>query len=216
MKAKFGIVTASLLLAAFASAQETETPPPPPTWPELIAQGITPYHQLTVDDFAIDDQAHPKEAFHIETAIQPRYHFMIKPYNGFAFAYIDQWFVFSGFNKKATSRKSAFKEMKAALPFAQALLDLNEINARRIAALKEGELPSARGDNFEKAREELERKLKEFLDVRYHANQAEMEAFAKATKSGADRKKVRALAAEIAERLKATPATTVPFRPPEF
>ena len=62
----------------------------------------------------------------------------------------------------------------------------------------------------------MARKLKEFLDVKYRENNTEMAAFAKATKSGADLKKTRELAAEIAKRLKATPATTVPFRAPEF
>ena len=104
-----------------------------------MAEGFVPHHQLTVADFPIDDKAHPKNGFYIATAIQPRYRFIIKPRGGFAFAYIEQWLVFSGLNKKETSRKSAFKQMKDALPFAQALLDLNEINARRLAALQVGE-----------------------------------------------------------------------------
>ncbi len=196
-----------LLLAMACTLPGEESPsPPPPTWEDLIAQGVAPYRQLSESDFAIDDKAHPKNSFHISTAIQPRYHFTSKPYNGFAFAYIDRWMVFSGFNKKDTSRKSAFKEMKAALPFAQALLDINEIHARRLAALKEGELPSARGNSFEEVQAELARKLKDFLAVKYQENNTEMETFAKATKNGADQKKVRALAAEIAQRLKETPA----------
>ena len=132
---------AMLLTLAMSTAAQDEkapapSPAPPPTWQDLIAQGFAPYHQLTVSDFPIDDKAHPKNAFYIATAIQPRYRFMVKPYNGFAFAYIEQWLVFSGLNKKETSRKSAFKQMKDALPFAQALLDINEINARRLAALQ--------------------------------------------------------------------------------
>ncbi|MEO5722024.1 MAG: hypothetical protein ABIR71_11200 [Chthoniobacterales bacterium] len=209
-------VVGLLIFGTATCLRGEETLPPPPTWKDLTAQGFAPYHQLTVADFAVDDEAHPKNAFYIATSIQPRYHFTSKPYNGFAFAYVDRWMIFSGFNKKETSRKSAFKEMKAALPFAQALLDINEINARRLAALKEGELPSARGKSFEEVRTELARKLNEFLAVKYKENNAEMEAFAKATKNGADQKKVRALAAEIAQRLKDTPATTVPFRPAEF
>ena len=106
--------------------------------------------------------------------------------------------------------------MKEGLPFAQALLNLSEINARRLAALKEGELPSARGNSFEEAQTELARKMKEFLDAKYRENNAEIEAFVKATKSGTNLKKTRELAAEIAQRLKATPPTTVPFRAPEF
>ncbi len=211
----------ALTLTALTAAQGEEAPspapsPPPPTWQDLIAQGFVPYHQLSVADFPIDDTAHPKDAFYVATAIQPRYRFLVKPYNGFAFAYIDQWLVFSGLNKKETSRKSAFKQMKDGLPFAQALLDLSEINARGLAAVKEGELPSARGNSFEEAQTELARKMKDFLDAKYRENNAEIEAFVQATKSGTNLKKTRELAAEIAQRLKATPATTVPFRPPEF
>lgn len=215
MRSKFcGLMTAQALVAlACVRGQETS---PPPTWSELIAQGIAPYHQLTVADFRVDDAAQPKHAFYIVTVVRPRYRFLVKPYNGFAFAYVDQWLVFSGLNKKETSRKSAFKQMKAALPFAQALLDINEINARRLAALKVGELPSARGSSFEEAQMELGRKMEEFLDAKTRENQAEMEAFGKATENGTNQKKVRELGAEIAKRLKATPATTVPFRPPEF
>lgn len=219
MRPKYrGLVAVMAFALASGRGEEppAPTPLPPPTWTDLMAQGVAPYHQLTVADFPVNDAAYPKDAFHIGTAIQPRYHFISKPRNGFAFAYVDRWMVFSGLNKKETSRKSTFKQMKGALPYAQALLDINEINARRLAALKEGELPSGRGNTFEEAQLELGRKLEEFLQAKYRENQAEMEAFAKASGYGANPKKMRELAAEIAKRLKATPATTVPFRPPEF
>lgn len=101
--------------------------------------------------------------------------------------------------------------MKAELPYAQGLLDINEINARRLAALKPGELPSGRGVNFDEARADMEGKLKLFVEQKYKQNHSEMEAFAKATGNGANKKKVRELAADIRKRLEATPATTVPF-----
>ena len=175
-----------------------------------MALGIVPYRQLMVEDLPIDDNAHPKHAFHIKTAIEPRYHYRLKPHtNGFVYAYIDQWMVFSGLNKKESSRKSKFKTMKAELPYAQALLDINEIHARQLAALKEGELPQGRGANFDEARADMEAKLKQFVDAKYAQGSAEMRAFAEATKNGENKKKVRELAAEIRKRLDATPATTV-------
>src|SRR5438552_5682975 len=125
-----------------------------------MANGMAPYHKLTVDDFPINDKAHPQNDFYIQTATAPQYHFILKPYNGFVYAAIDQWMVFSGLDKNETSRKSRFKTMKAALPYAQAILDINEIHARQIAALKPGELPQARGNTAEKARMELTVKLK--------------------------------------------------------
>lgn len=182
-----------------------------PTWQDEMAKGIVPYHQLTVDDFQINDAAQTKGNFDIRTAVEPCYHFMIKPYKGFQFAYIDQWMVFSGLNKKETWRRSGFKGMKASLPFAQAILDLNEIYARQLAALKLGELPQVRANTFEEAKVEMNRRMKEFVEAKYKAGNAELEAFAKATANGAKDKKVRELGAEIKKRLEATPFATVPF-----
>lgn len=208
---RFRTLIVMLALAVIVPVRAQDEPRPTPTWQDAMARGLIPYHQLTVDDFPINDKAHPKHNFYVRTGIAPQYHFMIKPYNGFAYAHIDQWMVFAGLDKNQTSRKSTFKTMKAELPYAQAFLDINEIHARRIAALKPGELPNARGNSFEEAKTELTRKLKEFLDMKYKESEAEVAAFSKATKNGADKKKVRELTAKIRKRLKATPATTVPF-----
>lgn len=192
-------------LVAGASAQEK----PLPTWRDEIAKGVIPYRQLTVEDFSINDEAPGQNVFKIRTAVEPYYHYLLKPQHGFAYAYIQNWMVFSGLYKAKTSRKSAFKTMKAELPYVQALLDINEITARGMAMLKTGELPHARGASYEEAQAELEKKMKQFCDERYKHVQGEMEAFAKATKNGQDKKKVRELAAEIRKRLAATPAATV-------
>jgi hypothetical protein len=50
-----------LALIAFANAQE-QTAPAAPSWEDKIAKGLVPHHQLTVEDFKIDDQAHPRAA----------------------------------------------------------------------------------------------------------------------------------------------------------
>ena len=177
----------------------------------MMAKGIVPYHQLTVDDFRVNDQAHPKDGFYIQPSISPQYHFILKSYNGFIFAAVDQWVIFSGLNKNGTSRKSTFKEMKTHLPYAQAVLDLNETCARKIAAVLPGELPSVRAESSEAAETQLRQKIGAFLDAKYKENETEVDAFAKATDHGANMKKVRTLAAEIRKRLDQTPAATVPF-----
>jgi hypothetical protein len=182
-----------------------------PTWQDAMAKGLVPYHQLTVDDFPINNKAHPENSFYIQTAADPQYHFIIKPYNGSYFAYIDEWVIFSGLNKNETSRKSRFKTMKAALPYAQAILDISEIHLRQLAALKVGELPQTRGNTSEEAQAQLLVKIKEFLAAKSKDSEAEVEAFMKATGRGTNEKKVLALAAEIKKRLEATPNTTVPF-----
>ena len=201
----------ALALAAAGNAFSQNEPRPRPTWQDMMAQGIVPYHQLTADDFPVNNKAHPEHSFYIQTAVAPQYRFILKPHQGFVYAAIEEWMIFSGLNKNGTSRKSRFKGMKEALPYAQAILDLNEINARRIAALKTGELPSARGNSVEEARTLLAAKLEEFLQAKYKEGEAEAKAFAKATGDGTNNKKVRALAAEIRKRLEATPNTTVPF-----
>jgi hypothetical protein len=201
----------AFVLAVAGNALSQDESHPNPTWQDMMAKGIVPYHQLTVDDFLVNDKAHPEANFYIQATILPRYHFILKPHSGFAFATVDQWMVFSGVDKNATSRKSKFKAMKEALPYAQAILDLNEIHARQIAALKPGELPEVRGNSFEEARTQLTVKLNAFLEVKYKESKAETEAFIKATDHNANRKKVRTLAAKIRKRLEATPNTTVPF-----
>lgn len=207
-------VAVVLALAAIDPARPEEKPPEPATWEEAISKGIVPYRQLTVADFPINEKAYPKHGFYVKTAIIPRYHFMLKPYNGFAYAFIDQWLVFAGLDKNETSRKSRVKNMKAELPYAQALLDLTEIYARQIATLKPGELPEGRGNSFEEAQADLTSKLNIFMDAKYKISDAESEAFMKATGHGENKKKVRELGTEIKKRLEATPATTVPYTEP--
>lgn len=198
-------------LAVAGNALSQDESRPDPTWQDEIAKGMVPYHHLTVDDFQINDAASLKHKFYIWGAIDPQYHFIMKSANGFQYAYIDRLVVFSGLDKRKTYRKSNFRWMKAALPYAQAILDLNEICARRLAAVKPGELPSGRGNSFEEAHAELRRKFKDFVDAKYKESDAEMQVFAKATANGAKEKKVRELAAEIRKRLEATPNATVPF-----
>src|SRR6516165_453061 len=140
-------------LAPAGIALSQDESPPALTWQDEIEKGIVPYRQLTVDDFQINDDASSKYAFSIRCAINPQYRFRTKrAANGFFYGYVDQWMVFSGLNKQRSYRKRSYKEMKASLPYAQAILDLNEISARRLAALTPGELPSARGYNVEEVR----------------------------------------------------------------
>jgi hypothetical protein len=59
--------------------------------------------------------------------------------------------------------------MKGNLPYAQALLDLNEIYARQLAALPPGQLPGGKGDSFAAARADLDARVKAFCEERYKA-----------------------------------------------
>ena len=193
--------------AAFAQGEDKSRMP---TWQDQIEKGFVPYHQVTADDFRIDDKTDPKMAYSIKPFINPRYHYLLTYNGGWHYAYLDQWIIFSGVDKNQSWRKSKFKEMERSLPHAQAWLDLNEIYARQLAALKPGELPSGRGATPPEAAEALHKNLGAFLKEKYRTLEAEGEQFQKATNHGANPKKVRELAKEIRKRLDALPAPTGP------
>ena len=197
----------ALAFISLAQAQDREAPSTP-TWEDKIAKGLVPYHQLTVDDFKIDDKAHAEASFWIKPFVHPHYRYVRTWKDGWHYAYMAEWTVFSGFDKNESSRKSKFKEMKRSLPFAQAYLDLNEIYARQLAALLPGELPSGRGATQEEARVALEKNLDAFLKQKYQLLQAEGDAFLKGTNRGASEKKVLELGKAIRKRLDAIPVPT--------
>jgi hypothetical protein len=198
-----------LWFGSIASGQNAEVSQLP-TWQDEIAKGFVPYHQLTVDDFRIDDQSHGESVYFISAFIHPNWHYLTTGKDGWWYAYVDRWIVLSGLDKNGTSRKSKFREMKAALPHAQAYVDIYEIHGRQLAALKPGELPSARGATPPEAIEILTKSVNAFLQEKYKLLEAEAAEFQEATKHGANMKKVKELAKAIRKRLDALPAPTGP------
>jgi hypothetical protein len=184
---------------------QTEDVPRMPTWDDEIANGLLPYRQLTVKDFAIDDNAHPGTGFWIKVFIDPRYRCYMNSANGLIYLYIEKWVVFSGFSQKESSRKSALKDMNAELPYAQAILDINELYARQLAALQPGDLPSGHGATLIAAQADLASRIRVFCGETYERVQSESKELAAATKSGQNKKKVRELAMAIRKRLNAVP-----------
>jgi hypothetical protein len=172
------VAVAVLLLITLAQtvcAQEPSPSPSPfPTWKDEIAKGYLPYHQLTAQDFPINDEAHPKAAFWLQPFAHQFWHCVLKPAsNGFVYAYVTDWIVFSGFDKNLSSRNSKFREIKTFLPYMQALFDISELHARKYAALKPGELPSGQGETFEKARAQLDDRLQAMFQTRAWESQKE-------------------------------------------
>jgi hypothetical protein len=204
MKAVIRQLAPILAFASLAQGQE-QTAPAPPTWEEKIAQGLVPHHQLTVEDFKIDDQAHPEGSYWVQPFVHPHWQYLLKWKDGWHYAYIVDWLIFSGLDKNGSSRKSKFREMKRALPFAQAYLDIFEIHARQLAGLKPGEFPSARAATAQEARTALQQNMDAFLKEKYKPMLAELEEFVKATNHGRNEKKVRELAKAIRKRLDAIP-----------
>jgi len=176
-----------------------------PTLNDEVAKGFVPYHQLTVDDFQINDQIHPGTGFWVKTFVHPYSKFQFRFSRSGIYAYIGEWTVFSGLDKNESSRKSWYRDFRTDLPYAQALLDINEIHARHLAALSTGELPRGEGTSMEATRANLQNKMKLFCEREYELIQAEIDEFTEATNRGSNKKKVREMAAEIKKRLAAVP-----------
>ena len=203
-RAAFG----TLFLTAAGTAQQLPPSPPsqPITWKDEIARNFLPYHQLTASDFRIDDKAHPDMDLWIRTFTQPFYHYEVKQAaNGMIYTYVTEWTIFAGFDKNESCRSSKLRDMKAGLPYAQAMLDINEMYARKLAALKPGELPSGDGVTVEQARFRLDDRLTAFCRMKMDAALKETQSFAEKTKKGQNQRKVRELGAEIKRQLNATP-----------
>ena len=177
-----------------------------PTWQDEIAKGFVPYHQLTLKDFRIDDKAHPETLYWVSPFIDPQMRLLVMHNGDWYYAYVQQWIVFSGFDKNKSSRKSSFRE--SSLPYAQAFLDLSEIHARQLAALKPGEFPSGRGATPKEALAALRQSMAGLLTEKQKALDADAQEFQKGTNHGTNAKKLRELATAIRKRLDAIPAPT--------
>jgi hypothetical protein len=113
-------------------------------------------------------------------------------------------------DRNETFRDPRFREMKAYLPYAQAILDLNQLYARQLGVVPPEGFPENRAGTDEEALAGLQEKIHALCQHGYAGAERETEAFVKATRTGDNKKKTRQLAAEISQRLKAMPAPT-PF-----
>jgi len=155
--------------------------------------------------FPINDKAHPETSFWLSTFLHYYYHSLTKSSpGGVVYGYVTDWTIFSGLNENETSRRSKAGSLKEDLPYTQALLDLNEIRARQMAALAPGEFPGGKGDSFAAAQADLDAQVKAFCQERFRAFDVERDALVKETRQGENKKKVRELAATIRKRLDAT------------
>ena len=196
-----------------------------PRWEDEIFNGYLPYHQLTADDFPAKDGLNSDFAYWVQPFVHYYYNCIGKTaHGGMVYAYVKDWTVFSGFNKNLSGRKSKFHGMKDELPYAQALLDLNELYARRLGALQPGEIPSGSGTTWPAAHSQLENRIETMCQMQMREMRKEAETLAKATNNGQNKKRVRELSAAIKKRLAqiapvSTPSPTAspnPATPPLF
>jgi hypothetical protein len=236
---RYHITFAAISVAFVSSVSSTDAPelehPPPasnpaalPRWEDEILNGYIPYHQLTTDDFPVKDGVNPEAAYWVQPFVHYYYNCISKmAHGGMVYAYVKDWTVFSGFNKNLSGRRSKFRKMKDELPYAQAILDINELYARRLAALQPGEFPSGSGGTWAEAQRQLENRIEMLCQIQMKEMRNEAETLAKATNNGQNRKRVGELSAAIKKRLAqlppangpsptATPATVSPpiFIPP--
>ncbi|HJT81863.1 MAG TPA: hypothetical protein VJ719_11750 [Chthoniobacterales bacterium] len=217
------LVLVSLGTSSFVTATESPSPapstktvyPPLPTREEEQKKGYEPYRQLTLDDFPLNDESKSEAGFAFQTFVRYYYHtWTTMPRYQTVYVYVMDWTVYSGLNTNLTWRRSKSREIKNALPFFQAILDINEIQARRLASLQPGELPRGSGKTVAEATRDLEFRLNEIYSAHLREAQREAEALAAATKYGQEKKKLREASAEIRKRLNAlappgSPATAV-------
>jgi hypothetical protein len=188
------------------AAGAAQSPGAPATAEEEQQKGYLPYHELTVDDFPIDDKTHPGAAWWVKPFIHPKFNpNPTNPRPGAFFVYVADWGIYSGFDKNKSFRSSKFKGMKEALPYAQALLDINEIYARQLAMLQPAELPRGTGRTQADATKDLENQLGDIVNAKLMEMKAEMDALGTATKNGEDKKKLAEMSADIKKRLDALP-----------
>ena len=206
-------IFAASLVTLLAAEPEISVPPPnpqaQPKWEDEILNGYLPYHQLTAEDFPVKDNLRPGMAYWIEPFLHYYYGSIGRGQQGTMYAYVKDWTVFSGFNKNLSGRKSGFRGMKDELLYAQSLLDLNELYARRLAALQPAEFPRGTGRTWPEAQRQLEEGIEKLCQMQMTEERKEAETLAKATNNGQNKKRVRELSAAIKKRLaQVTPAST--------
>jgi hypothetical protein len=209
-----------LLPVAGALAIEPESAPSEinkvlPRWEDEIMNGYLPYHQLTVDDFPLIDTLDAHATFSVQPFVHHYYNCMSKmAKGGMIYAYVKEWTVFSGFNKNLSGRRRQFRAMKDELPYAQAILDLNEIYARKMAALEPGEFPSGSGATWASAMRQLETGVETLCQRQLAETRREADTFVRATNNGQNKRRVRELSAAIKKRLAQAQAAITPTPTP--
>ena len=191
---------ASLATASSVLQGQTEDPSPRPSYDP--SEGYLPYHQLTTDDFPIREDPDAKKAAWIEVFLIYKYGYQLSARDGWFFAYVTEWNVRSGLNRNKSYRKRSLLPADFPLSYFQGFLDLNELHAHRLAAMKPGELPSGRGAG----REAAEKSLAENLGALHHQvltdRDVEFDTYAAVTQKGGDKKRIQVSTKDLKQRLK--------------
>jgi hypothetical protein len=182
-----------------------------PTWAEEIAHNLIPYHQLKTEDFPKNDKGAAAYAFSLTPFMHYFFNYTIRPGpNGILYAYVSDWTIYSGIDKNQTWRRVSTRELEANLPYAQAVLDLNEIACRQIALLKSVDLPRAEGWSLPEVKGDLKRRADAFVSEKLEAMTAERAKLQRETNFGRDLAKMKKVSAAIRQRLEALPPIPSP------
>jgi hypothetical protein len=174
---------------------------PTTSWKEENAKGHYPYHKLIASDFPINDAVHKKQGMYTDGFFEFRYWDDPVQSNGHWIARINRWNVWSGFNRKKSSRKSWFKQIEETLPHEQGHLDLSELHAKVLADMPLDKLPIGEGATRDEAHADLQRKMTAFADRFSTEGQVEQDRYDAETNHGANAAKQREWTASIQSRL---------------
>ena len=174
----------------------------PPSWKNEMAKGHFPYHRLTAADFPINDAVHSQYGMYTRGFFQFRYHENWTERDGHAVARIDEWSVWSGFDRNKSSRKSWFTRVPETLLHEQGHLDINELFSKRLAGTPLDKLPIGDGPTGKEAEADLKRKMDALADRISAEEKIEQDRYDAETNHGKIERKQQEWTATIQARLK--------------
>ena len=166
-----------------------------------MAKGYFPYHHLATADFPVNDVDQPDYGMYTWGFFHYHFRSRCEMANGQVTARATEWLVWSGFDRNKSSRKPGFKFADEFLPHEQGHLDINELYSRRLAETPLASLPVGVGTDVSAAREDLKRKLQDFVDRTSREGQKEQDRYDLETAHGKNAAKQSEWTASIQARL---------------
>jgi len=196
------VSTIAVVLFLTVAASRADALGNPPSWKQENAKGHFPYHRLTAADFPINDAVHTEYGMYTRGFFQFRYHENWTERDGGAVARINEWSVWSGFDRIKSSRKSWFTRVAETLPHEQGHLDINELFSKRLADTPLDKLPIGEGRTGKEAEADLKRKMDALADRISADEKVEQDRYDAETDHGKNGAKQQEWTAAIQARLK--------------
>ncbi|MBN9504298.1 MAG: hypothetical protein BGO01_03935 [Armatimonadetes bacterium 55-13] len=157
-----------------------------PEWQQEISQGYIPFKRLTLEDFKIDDKAHPEVAMYTLGFIHYSYRTQVVQHGRWFTASVTEWQVRSGLDRSQTTRKSWFQDTAKAMSHEQGHLNLNEIYGRLLARRGPKTFPVGQGESPQAALQTLAAKIAKIIDWYWEQNRSMQAQYDEDTDGGLD------------------------------